>query len=168
MHPFWIHALRPSALPLVAVIGFPFGLDRAETKAFAAARAVADGASELDMVMNLGAMRSGERAAVAADVAAVRAAAPGRTLKVILECAHFSAPALEEAARIAIGEGADFLKTSTGFGPRGATVADVRLLARFGRVKASGGIRTRAEAEALVGAGAERLGTSWTAEILCG
>jgi deoxyribose-phosphate aldolase len=159
--------LRDAPLPIVAVCGFPFGLDVAETKASSAARAAADGASEIDMAMNCAAMLSGETAVVRREIAAVRAALPGKTLKVILETARFSASALEEAAKIAVGEGADFLKTSTGFGPRGATVEDVRLLARFGKVKASGGIRTREEALALVAAGASRLGTSRTREVLC-
>jgi deoxyribose-phosphate aldolase len=87
-------------------------------------------------------------------------------LKVILETGFLSAEQTEAAARAAVAEGADFLKTSTGFGPRGATVEDVLLLRRFGRVKAAGSIRSFAQAAALVAAGAERLGTSATAAIL--
>ena len=166
VHPCWVTALRGARLPIVTVAGFPLGADRAEVKARAAALAAEDGASEIDMVLNLGALKSGDLAAAAADVRAVRRVLPGRTLKVILETGLLDAVQAEAAARLAIAEGADFLKTSTGFGPRGATVEDVLLLRRFGRVKASGGIRTRAQAEALVAAGAERLGASATRVIL--
>lgn len=160
--------LRGASIPIVTVAGFPLGADRAEVKARAAALAVEDGASEIDMVLNLGALKSGDPASVAADVRAVRRAAGGRTLKAILETGLLTRAQTEEAARLAVAEGADFLKTSTGFGPRGATVEDVLLLRRFGRVKAAGGIRTFAQAKALVEAGAERLGASASAAILLG
>lgn len=168
VHPFWVPLLRGAGIPIVTVAGFPLGADRAEVKARAAALAVSDGASEIDMVLNLGALRSKDLAATAADVRAVRRAAGGCTLKVILETGLLDAEETETAARLAVEEGADFLKTSTGFGPRGATVEDVLLLKRFGRVKASGGVRTFEQASALVAAGAERLGTSATAAILRG
>jgi deoxyribose-phosphate aldolase len=166
VHPCWVAHLRGAPLPIVTVAGFPLGADRAEVKARAAALAAEDGASEIDMVLNLGALKSLDLPAAAADVRAVRRAVQGRTLKVILETGLLDPAQAEAAARLAITEGADFLKTSTGFGPRGATVEDVLRLRRFGRVKASGGIRTRALAEALVAAGAERLGASATAAIL--
>lgn len=118
------------------------------------------------MVMNLGAFRSGDHASAAEDIRAVRRALPGKVLKVILETGLLTPEEAEAAARLAMAEGADFLKTSTGLGPRGATVEDVLLLKRFGRVKAAGGIRTLEQATALVAAGAERLGTSATAAIL--
>jgi len=168
VHPCWVASLRGAALPIVTVAGFPLGADRAETKARAASLAAEDGASEIDMVLNLGALKSGDLAAAAADVRAVRRALPGRTLKVILETGLLDRAQVEEAARLAVAEGADFLKTSTGFGPRGATVEDVLLLKRFGRVKAAGGIRTYEQASALVAAGAERLGASASATILGG
>lgn len=168
VHPCWVLVLRDAGVPIVTVAGFPLGADRPEVKARAAALAVEDGASEIDMVLNLGALKSGDLAALAADVRAVRRATGGKTLKAILETGLLDAAQAEAAARVAVGEGADFLKTSTGFGPRGATVEDVLLLRRFGRVKASGGIRTFEQAKALVAAGAERLGTSATAAILAG
>ena len=158
--------LKDAPLPVITVAGFPFGADPKEGKASAAARAVGDGASEVDIVLNLGALKSGDTKEVAADVAAVRAAIPGRVLKVILETGLFDRGEIERAARICIAEGADFLKTCTGYGPRGATVEDVEILRPFGRVKASAGIRTLAQAAALVEAGADRLGTSATAAIL--
>jgi deoxyribose-phosphate aldolase len=168
VHPFWVPFVRGHGTPIVTVAGFPLGADRAEVKARAAALAIEDGASEIDMVLNLGALRSGDLASAAADVRAVRRAVPGRVLKVILETGLLGRAEAEEAARLAVAEGADFLKTSTGFGPRGATVEDVRLLARFGRVKAAGGIRTFAQAMVLVDAGAERLGLSASRAVLEG
>lgn len=164
VQPCWVRALK--GVRVITVTGFPFGADRAESKAHGAALAAEDGAAEVDMVVNVGALKSGDVASFAADVAAVRAAIPGLVLKAILETGLLDAKERDEAARIAAGEGADFLKTSTGYGPRGATEDDVRALARFAPVKASGGIRTRAAAEAMIAAGATRIGTSSAAAIL--
>lgn len=166
MQPYWVSALSDAPLPVISVSGFPFGADCKEHKAGGAARAAHDGAREIDIVLNLGALRSGDLTAVAADVAAVRHAIPELVLKVILETGLLNPAELAVAARICVEEGADFLKTCTGYGPRGATVADVQMLKVFAPVKASGGIRTREQAVALVEAGAERLGTSATAAIL--
>lgn len=168
MHPFWVPLLRGAPVAIVTVCGFPLGADRAHVKARAAALAADDGASEIDMVLNLGALKSNDIASASADVRAVRRAIPGRTLKVIVETGLLLRDEAEAAARLAVAEGADLLKTSTGFGPRGASEEDVRLLRRFGRVKAAGGIRSFAQASALVEAGAERLGASASAAILEG
>ena len=167
VQPYWVPLVaKHSPLPTVTVSGFPFGAESAEHKAAGAARAVQDGAGEIDIVLNLGALLSGDPAAAAADVAAVRAAIPGRILKVILETGLLRREQIEDAARICMQEGADFLKTCTGYGPRGATIEDVEILRPFGPVKASAGIRTLEQAAALVEAGADRLGTSGTAAIL--
>ncbi len=166
VHPHWLSGLTGHDVELVSVAGFPFGLDATETKADAAARAVGDGASEIDMVINLGALKSGDWSSVARDVAKVRGAIPDAALKVILETGVLTDAERDRAARVCMQEGADFLKTSTGYGPRGATVADVVALCEFGPVKASAGIRTRAQAEELIAAGAARLGCSGTAAIL--
>lgn len=166
VQPYWVGSLRDSGLPVVTVTGFPFGADRADHKAHGAARARDDGAAEVDMVVHIGALKSGDWKTFAADIAAVRAAIPGLVLKTILETGLLSEEERARAARIAIEEGADFLKTATGYGPRGATVEDVRALAAFGPVKASGGIRTREQAERMLAAGATRLGTSATCAIL--
>ena len=166
VQPYWVAALKDMPLPVISVAGFPFGADCKEHKAGGAARAADDGAREIDIVLNLGALRSGDLATVAADVAAVRRAIRGLVLKVILETGLLNPAELAVAARICVEEGVDFLKTCTGYGPRGATVADVEMLKVFAPVKASGGIRTREQAIALVEAGAERLGTSATAVIL--
>ena len=157
---------RQPGKPVISIAGFPFGSDPKQHKAAGAARAIDDGADEIDIVLNIGALKDGDHAAVAGDVAAVRAAIPGKVLKVILETGLLTRAEIEAAARICIGEGADFLKTCTGYGPRGAIVEDVEILRAFGRVKASAGIKTKAQAQALVDAGAERLGASSTATIL--
>jgi deoxyribose-phosphate aldolase len=175
VQPCWIkaaaEALAGADARVVGVVGFPHGCDRAEVKARAAAIAADEGAGEIDMVMNFGALKSGDAAAAAADVEAVVRAVQGIPVKVILETAALTEAEKRLACRIARDAGARFVKTSTGFHPGGgATVADVRLLraavgSEFG-VKASGGIRSLADAQAMVGAGANRLGTSASAAIL--
>ena len=156
---------------VAAVIGFPHGTERIAVKAEAARRAVGDGATELDMVLNLGALKDGDLPLVAADITAVVRAAAGVPLKVILETAVLTDDEKRDACRIVRNAGAAFVKTSTGFhAAGGATIADVALLRaevgpRFG-VKASGGIRTLADAQAMLAAGANRLGTSASAAIL--
>lgn len=154
------------------VIGFPSGAHRAEAKAAEAAQAVADGADEVDMVIDLGALKSGDVAATQAEIAAVRAAVGAEVvLKVIIESAVLDDDEIVAACRAAEVAGADFVKTSTGFHPAGgASVAAVSLMAatvgtRLG-VKASGGIRDAATAQAMVAAGATRLGTSRSAAIV--
>lgn len=149
---------------LVTVVGFPLGYGDREVKALEAALAVARGADEVDMVIHLGRALAGDLAYVEEEVRAVRQAVPRAILKVILETGHFAPEALEGLAEAAIKGGADFLKTSTGFGPRGASLEDVALLVRVARgraqVKAAGGIRDRETALRLLEAGATRLGTS--------
>jgi deoxyribose-phosphate aldolase len=152
------------AVCVVTVAGFPLGAATSESKAHEAAASVAAGAQEVDMVMAIGAARAGAWDEVEADVRAVRQAVRGAILKVILETGYFDEKDVVAAATAAVAAGADFVKTSTGFGPRGATVDDVRLLSDAvrgrARVKASGGIRTAEQARALVAAGASRIGTS--------
>ncbi len=155
---------------VVSVAGFPLGTSASETKATEAARAVADGAREVDMVMAIGRARAGEWDAVEADVRAVREAVPGAVLKAILETGFFDEAGIRRAARACVDAGADFVKTSTGFGPRGASVEDVLALrdavGARARIKAAGGIRTAAQAQALVDAGATRIGTSSGPQIV--
>jgi deoxyribose-phosphate aldolase len=150
------------------VISFPLGYAHPAVRIEESRRAVADGAQELDTVLNLSWLKGGEDERVLADlagwVAARRAEAEGLTLKVIVETGLLTTEEKTRAAGLVAASGADFVKTSTGFGPGGATVEDVELLARAaaGRVavKASGGIRDAAAALALLAAGASRLGTS--------
>ncbi|MCS6908976.1 MAG: deoxyribose-phosphate aldolase [Anaerolineales bacterium] len=158
--------LRRSSVSVCTVAGFPLGATLPEVKAYEAARALELGAREIDMVINVGALRSGDEATVARDIRAVVKAvrAGGGLLKVILETALLTDDQKRAACRIAKKCGADFVKTSTGFAGGGATVADVALMRetvgpKMG-VKAAGGIRSLADAQALVAAGANRLGTS--------
>ncbi|MGV0624331.1 deoxyribose-phosphate aldolase [Mycolicibacter minnesotensis] len=172
-----VMAATAAPVPIAAVVGFPSGKHLSAIKAQEAALAVADGATEIDMVIDVGAVLAGDFAAVSADVAAVRAAAPGAALKVILESAALlelaGDAALVAACRAAEDAGADFVKTSTGFHPSGgASVHAVQLMAatvggRLG-VKASGGIRSAADALAMLEAGATRLGLSGTRAVLDG
>jgi len=156
--------LEGTNVHLVTVAGFPLGAARAEVKVVEARRAVEDGADEVDMVMAIGLALASDWTAVEEDIRAVREAIPRAVLKVILETAHFDDAGIKRAAEVCVLAGADFVKTSTGYGPRGATVHDVELLVAAvsgrARVKASGGIRTHAQGVALVQAGAARLGTS--------
>ena len=175
MQPCWVkavaEALADTGSVVVSVVGFPHGCDRADVKALAASLAVSEGAGEIDMVMNIGALKSGQAALVAADIAAVVRAAGHAPVKVILEAAALTDDEKRLACRLAVDQGAAFVKTSTGFHPAGgATAADVRLMraavgAQIG-VKASGGIRTLADARAMIDAGANRIGTSASAAIL--
>jgi deoxyribose-phosphate aldolase len=149
---------------VVSVAGFPLGTSAQAVKAEEARRAVEEGAAEVDMVLAIGHALAGAWAQVEADIRRVRDAIPASVLKVILETGYFDEPGLRRAVEAAIAAGADFLKTSTGFGPRGATEEDVRILREAARgraqVKASGGIRSPAQARAMIAAGASRIGTS--------
>lgn len=175
VQPCWVKvaatALAGTDARIVSVVGFPHGCDRADVKARAASVAVADGATEIDMVMNIGALKSGHAVDVAADIEAVVRAAPDAGIKVILETAALTDDEKRLACRLVRDQGAAFVKTSTGFHPAGgATTADVRLMraavgAEIG-VKASGGIRSLADALAMIDAGANRIGTSASATIL--
>ena len=170
-------SLAPASLHVASVVGFPSGKHLSAIKAAEAAQAVAEGADEIDMVIDVGAVVSGELDAVRADVAVVRAAAPDAVLKVIVESAALLSlageDALTSACRAAVDAGADFVKTSTGFHPSGgASVRAVELMAaavgfNLG-VKASGGIRTADDAVAMLDAGATRLGLSGTRAVLEG
>jgi len=164
----------PEGTGVATVVGFPSGAHRSAVKAAEAAQAVADGATEVDVVIDLGAAASGLWDVVQADIAEVRAAAPDVVLKVIVESALLGErQRIVAACRAAEAAGADFVKTSTGFHPSGgATVEAVAILAdavggRLG-VKASGGIRDAASALAMVDAGATRLGCSASRDILDG
>jgi deoxyribose-phosphate aldolase len=170
-------ATAPSGLHIASVVGFPSGKHLSGIKAAEAVRAVADGADEIDMVIDVGAAVSGDVDAVAADVATVRAAVPDAVLKVIVESAALLSVADEQSlaavCRVAAGAGADFVKTSTGFHPSGgASTRAVEVMADAVRpgvgVKASGGIRTADDAVAMLTAGATRLGLSGTRAVLDG
>ncbi|WKN47693.1 deoxyribose-phosphate aldolase [Nocardioides sp. Arc9.136] len=160
-----------SGLKVAVVCGFPSGKHTSTVKAAEAAESVANGADEIDMVIDIGAAKEGRYDAVEADVAAVRAAAPAPTvLKVIIESAALSDDEIVGVCRAAAAAGADFVKTSTGFHPSGgASEHAVRLMAQTVpqlQVKASGGVRTLEQARTMMAAGASRLGVSGSRALL--
>lgn len=150
---------------VVTVVGFPLGADKKETKALAANLAVAEGADEVDMVINIGALKDKNYELVEADIRSVVKAVPHNNVKVIIECCLLTDEEKVKACELIAKAGAAFVKTSTGFSKGGATVADVELLAREAAkhdlgVKAAGGIRDLATTKAMIAAGANRIGTS--------
>lgn len=168
--PHAVEALAGSPVAVGTVIGFPHGTTSTDAKVAEVRRALADGAVEVDMVLNIGWLRSGFDDAVTADIRAVKDAAGAHVTKVILETSYLDDEQIARACRLAEAAGADFVKTSTGFGGGGATVAHVELMRRSVspavQVKASGGVRGLDSALAMLDAGATRLGTSASATIL--
>ena len=160
----WASEYLAGAVPVCTVIGFPNGYVPTGIKCMEAETAVADGATEIDMVVNLGDVRGGRFDAVAEELSAMREATRGHILKVIIETGLLTDEEKCRLCELVTASGADFIKTSTGFSGSGATEHDVRLLkAHVGenvRVKASGGIRDLADAERFLALGASRLGTS--------
>lgn len=173
--PVWVSyaaaRLAGTGVKVCTVVGFPQGAAATEVKAFEAKKAVEDGAEEVDMVIPVGFLKDGAYDYVEQDIAAVVAAVHGKALvKVIIETCLLTDEEKRVACRRARAAGADFVKTSTGFAAHGATAEDVRLMREtvgpaMG-VKAAGGIRTRADAEAMIAAGATRIGTSCGADIV--
>lgn len=170
VNPTWVRSaschLRGTGVPVCTVIGFPLGATLPDVKAYEARRAIYDGAREVDMVINIGMLRSGDDCAVEHDIRAVVEAAHEYevTCKVIIETALLTDEEKVRACLAAKSAGADFVKTSTGFAKGGATVADIALMrqvvgADLG-VKASGGVKGLADARAMVEAGATRIGAS--------
>jgi len=164
--------LAGSNVKVCSVVGFPFGAASTVAKAAEAETAVKEGADELDMVVNIGKLLDGDLGYVESDIKAVVAAAEGRTVKVIIEACYLDNSGIVEACKAAERAGAGFVKTSTGFGPSGATVHAVRLMRetvgeRLG-VKAAGGIRNNAAAIEMIRAGADRIGASSSVQIVEG
>ena len=170
--PSYIARIRAAypALNICTVIGFPLGYNTTAVKVFEVKQAIADGADEVDMVVNLGDVKNGEFAKVTAEISALRQATEGRILKVIVETCY-----LTEAEKIALCRcvtegGADYIKTSTGFGTAGAALADIALFRQqIGpkvKIKAAGGIRTKADLVAFLEAGCDRIGTSSAVSLL--
>lgn len=154
--------LKGSPVKVCCVVGFPLGAMLSTAKAFETAEAVKLGAEEVDMVINIGAMKDKNYKFVREDIRAVVKAASGKTVKVILETCLLDKEEIIKACELSVEAGADFVKTSTGFSTGGANVEDVALMKHTvgekARVKASGGIRTPEQAEALIRAGADRIG----------
>jgi deoxyribose-phosphate aldolase len=161
-----------SPVKVACVVGFPLGAMATSAKAVETTIAVTDGASEIDMVLPVGPLKSGDHRAVNTDIRAVTEAASGRTVKVIFETCLLAPDEIVAACRLSIAAGAHFVKTSTGFSTGGATVDTVRLMRETVGpdvgVKASGGIRDTATALAMLEAGASRLGTSAGVAIVTG
>lgn len=170
VNPAWValaaRVLRGSGVGVCSVVGFPLGATTPDVKAYETRRAIVDGATEIDMVINVGALKGGDLRLVEQDIEGVAAAcrACGATSKVIIEAALLTDEEKITACTLAKAAGADFVKTSTGFGPGGATVADVALMRRVVGadmgVKAAGGVRDLEQVQAMVAAGATRVGAS--------
>lgn len=164
--------LAGSTVKACSVVGFPLGASLPEVKAFETARAVADGAGEIDMVINVGALKDGDLDLVERDIAGVVAAAAGRPVKAIIETCLLTDDEKVAVCKRAEKAGAKFVKTSTGFGAGGATVEDVRLMrASVGpgvEVKASTGVNNRRLCDEFLAAGATRMGTSKGMKIVDG
>ena len=161
-----------STVKICTVIGFPNGYSTPEVKVFETEDAIRNGADEIDMVMNQGLAKAGDWEGLLTEIRAVKASCKGRILKVIIEACSFDEEEKRNLCRVVSMSGAEFIKTSTGFGAGGATVEDVRLLREHVspdvRVKAAGGIRTFEQAQAMIEAGADRIGASALAALARG
>ncbi len=176
VNPFWVStaaaALAGTGVPVGVVIGFPLGASLSESKVDEAKRVIALGAHDIDMVINIGALKGGEYDTVASDITNIVevAHAHGAIVKVILETALLNFEEKLRASEIAVNAGADFIKTSTGFSTGGATVDDIAQMRGVAGslcgVKASGGIRTLTDAQAMLQAGATRIGASASVRIV--
>lgn len=164
--------LKGSPVKVCTVVGFPLGANTPAVKAFETQDAIANGADEVDMVINIGALKARDLKLLEQDIHSVVEAAKGTLVKVIIECCYLTDEEKQLACQACVNAGADYVKTSTGFGTGGATVSDVRLMKaaipEHMKVKAAGGMHSWQEALEMVEAGANRLGTSSTLVILEG
>ena len=156
--------LNDANTKICTVIGFPLGQNTIETKAFEAKDAVENGADEIDMVINVGAILASDYNYVSKEIATIRESAKDKVLKVIIETCYLNTEQIKKMTQICIENGADFVKTSTAFGTRGASVQDIDTISAVAhdaiKIKASGGIKTKEFALELIDAGATRIGTS--------
>ena len=174
VNPCWIDVakkeLAGSDVNVCVVIGFPLGAMTTEAKVFEASDAVKKGADEVDMVLNVGKLKDGDDAYVTDEIRKIKEAVGAHVLKVIIEACLLTDEEKVRACRDAMAAGADFVKTSTGFSAGGATVHDVKLMKETVgdklKVKAAGGVRTPEEFQAMIDAGAERIGTSHGCELV--
>ncbi|MBN2899295.1 MAG: deoxyribose-phosphate aldolase [Clostridia bacterium] len=165
--------LKESDVKVTSVIGFPLGASISEVKAFEATKSIEDGADEIDMVINIAALKNKEFDYVLSDIKAVVAACKGKALlKVIIETCLLTEEEKIKACELSVEAGADYVKTSTGFSTGGATPEDIALMRKVVGpeigVKASGGVRSTADAEAVIEAGATRIGASASIAIVTG
>lgn len=176
INPYWVayakELLQGTDVKVCTVIGFPLGANTTAVKEYETQDALKNGADEIDMVINLGALKSGDYDTVLSDISAVRKACEGHILKVIIETSQLTEEEKVKACELAAGAKADFVKTSTGFTGGGATAADVALMRKSipadMQVKASGGVRSREDFDAMVAAGATRIGASSGVKIIEG
>ncbi|MDM5334005.1 deoxyribose-phosphate aldolase [Ureibacillus composti] len=175
VNPIWVslsaELLHDSDVNVCTVIGFPFGANTPETKAFETINAIRNGATEIDTVINIGALKSKNYALVEKDIRSVVEAANGKALvKVIIEACLLTNEEKERACELSVSAGADYVKTSTGFSLYGATVEDVVIMRKTVGpnvgVKASGGVRNKEDIKSMIDAGATRIGTSSAVKIL--
>lgn len=164
--------LKKSKVKVCSVIGFPLGAMNTKAKAYEAKQALKDGADEIDMVINVGLLKSKEYKKVYKDIKAVKKVMPKNTLKVILETCYLDDDEILKVSELALKAKADFIKTSTGFGSGGATIEDVKLMTSVAKgimkIKASGGVRDAKTAQEYIDLGVSRLGTSSGIAIVSG
>lgn len=176
VNPTWVsHAserLAGSDVKVCTVIGFPLGANTTNVKVFETKDAIANGATEIDMVINIAALIEGNDTYVEEEIRAIKAACGNLTLKVIIETCLLTDEMKKTACKLIMSAGADFVKTSTGFSTGGATEADIELfkaeVAENCKIKASGGVRTLEDAELMISKGANRIGTSGGVQIVSG
>lgn len=168
--PFCVELLKGTDVEVGTVVGFPHGSSATETKVFETKLAVSQGATEIDMVINIGWMKSGMYAEVQADIAAVVAAAGGKCVKVILENAYLTKEEIAKGSQLVEAAGADYVKTSTGYAPTGATLEDIKIMkdnvSPKIKVKSAGGVRTLDVLLEYLDAGISRTGATTTATML--
>jgi deoxyribose-phosphate aldolase len=174
VNPIWVkyakHKLKKTDVLVCTVIGFPHGTHQADVKSYEAKRAILDGADELDMVINVNALKSKDYHTIIEEIKGVVEQAQGKTVKVIIETCYLSNEQIAKVSELVVQAGAQFVKTSTGFGTHGATVEHVKLMKETvkdkAEVKASGGVRTYEDAIKMIEAGATRIGTSNGVDIV--
>ncbi len=176
VNPYWVSTaselLDGSDVDVCTVIGFPLGANTKEVKVFECSNAIKNGATEIDMVLNIGELTSNNFDIVYQDIKAVVEAANGTLVKVIIETCLLTDEQKAEACRLVVKAGADFVKTSTGMSTGGATQSDIELFKSIvennAKIKASGGVRTLEDAKVMIDAGADRIGTSGGVQIVNG
>lgn len=168
--PFCVELLKGTDVEVGTVVGFPHGSSATETKVFETKLAVSQGATEIDMVINIGWMKSGMYAEVQADIEAVVKAAAGKCVKVILENAYLTKEEIAKGSQLVDAAGADYVKTSTGYAPTGATLEDIKIMkdnvSPRVKVKSAGGVRTLDVLLEYLDAGISRTGATTTAQML--
>ena len=167
-----IHETYGDQINICTVVGFPLGYSVTEAKIAETQKALQDGASEVDMVINISDVKNGDYQAVQEEIAALKAVVGTKILKVIIETCYLTEAEKIQMCKAVTASGADFIKTSTGFGTNGATISDVRLfkenIGKNVQMKAAGGVRSIADMEAFIEAGCSRIGTSSAVELING